>query len=210
MSKIYFYYGAMNCGKSLHLLSNVHNYEQQGKKVLLLKPSSDTRNSKGVISSRVGFSYDAIEFSPDDNLFDIVKNINEDFDCIFIDEIHFATRKQIRELAFVCDKLDINVMTFGLKNSYISGELFEPIKELLYQANSVMEIKSTCTYCNSKATHNLRILNGKPIYDGEIINCGDTKPTDDYYIPVCRKHYFNPKLTKNKFHNYDSNTYYKL
>ena len=56
----------MNCGKSLHLLSNVHNYEEQGKKVLLLKPSTDTRNSKGQISSRVGFSHSAIEFSPED------------------------------------------------------------------------------------------------------------------------------------------------
>ena len=184
----------MNCGKSLHLLSNVHNYEEQGKKVLLLKPSTDTRNSKGQISSRVGFSHSAIEFSPEDNLFDIVKNTNEEIDCIFIDEVHFATKKQIRELVSICDKLNINVMTFGLKNSYISGELFEPIKELLYQANSVMEIKSTCTYCNSKATHHLRIVNGNVIRNGEQNIVGDVKDTDDYYVPVCRKHYYNPVL----------------
>lgn len=184
----------MNCGKSLHLLSNVHNYEEQGKKVLLLKPTFDTRSDNGKISSRTGLSHSAIEFDEDDNLFDIIESNKDNLDCVFIDEIHFATRDQIKELVIACDELDINIMTFGLKNSYLDGELFESVKELLYQANSVMEIKSTCTYCNSKATHHLRVVNGNVIRNGEQNIVGDVKDNDEKYISVCRKHYYNPIL----------------
>lgn len=185
----------MNCGKSLHLLSNVHNYEQQGKRVVLLKPMLDTRNHKGEICSRVGISHSAIEFSEYDNLFNIIERENtSNIDCVFVDEIHFATRDQIKQLVSVCDVLNINVITFGLKNSYADSCIFEGVQELLYHANSIMEIKSTCEMCNSKATHSIRILEGKPVYEGNIINCGDVKKTDDYYLSVCRKHYFNPVL----------------
>lgn len=196
MSKLYFYFGAMNSSKSASLLMNVHNYESQGKNVLILKPSKNIRDSEGVVSSRVGISHLAIEVSTDKNIVEILEqnNNSKKIDCIFVDEVHMFTVEQIRQLVYIVDKLNINIITYGLKNSYVSGKVFEPIQELLFQANSIYEIKSTCNFCNSKATHNLRVVDSKPVYDGEMINCGDTKPTSDYYIPVCRKHYYNPVL----------------
>lgn len=196
MSKLYFYFGAMNSSKSASLLMNVHNYENQGKNVLILKPSKDIRESRGVVSSRVGISHSAIEVSTDENIIEILEQNNnfQKIDCIFVDEVHMFTVKQIRELVYIVDYLNINVITYGLKNSYISGKIFDSIQELLFQTNSMYEIKSTCNFCNSKATHNLRVVDDKPIYSGEIINCGDTKSNSDYYIPVCRKHYYNPVL----------------
>ena len=36
MSKLYFRYGAMNCGKTTSLLQVAHNYEERGMKVVLI------------------------------------------------------------------------------------------------------------------------------------------------------------------------------
>lgn len=193
-NKIYFYYGSMNSGKTASLLINAYNYEEQGKNILILKPKSSTREDEGMVSSRIGLSHKALEFEEDDNLYYLLSEYKKQYknklDCIFIDEIHFATGMQIRELVLVCDVLNITVICYGLKNSYVDGELFESIKELLYQANSVMEIKSVCTYCNSKATHHLRVVNGKIIRDGNKKIVGDIKEADEKYISVCRKCYY--------------------
>ena len=194
MAKLYFYFGAMNSGKSLSLLSNVYNYEQQNKKVLLLKPTFDVRSGEGLIKSRVGLQHQATEFNDNNNLITIVENykvingINPD--CIFVDEVHFATKEHIKQLVSIVDDLGINVICYGLKNSY-TGELFDSIKVLLAEANSVYEIKSSCEFCNSKATHHLRIVNNQIIRGGEQNIVGDILG-DERYISVCRKHWYHP------------------
>ena len=55
MSKLYFRYGAMNCGKSTHLLQVAHNYMEQGMKVLIIKPATDSKGGNKVVS-RLGVS----------------------------------------------------------------------------------------------------------------------------------------------------------
>ena len=198
MSKLYFRFGTMCSSKSLNLLATAHNYESQGKKVLLLKPSLDIRSESGFIESRTGLSAECIDIDRTSDIlsiFLILKHVNnEKYHCILVDEAQFLTTYQVKQLARIVDEFDTPIICWGLKNSFIDSELFEGSQALLYYAEKIEEIKTICFCegCNSKATMNLRVLNGKPIYDGEIVNCGDTKPTDDYYIPVCRKHYFNP------------------
>ena len=53
MAKLYFRYGAMNSGKSTALMQVAHNYEEQGMKVLILKPQVDTKGG-GELVSRLG------------------------------------------------------------------------------------------------------------------------------------------------------------
>lgn len=192
-SKLYFYYGAMASSKSASLLMNVWNYEQQGKQVILLKPSFDTRSEEGQIQSRVGISHAAIEFTKEDNLLDIICSKLQELhyiDCIFIDEVHFATREQVKQLADVVDRLGINVIAYGLKNSYIDGVIFDSVQELIYQCNSMYEIKSTCQWCNSKATHHVRLVNDVPVRNGEENIVGDVDG-EEKYVSVCRYHYYN-------------------
>lgn len=194
MAKLYFYFGTMNSGKSLSLLSNVYNYEQQNKNVLLLKPTFDVRSGEGLIKSRVGLEHKATEFNDNNNLITIVENykiINGTTpDCVFVDEVHFATKEHIKQLVSIVDDLEINVICYGLKNSY-TGELFDSIKVLLTEANSVYEIKSSCEFCNSKATHHLRIVNNQIIRGGEQNIVGDIQG-EEKYISVCRKHWYKP------------------
>lgn len=194
MSKLHFLFSVMNSAKSANLIMVAHNYNELGKRALVLKPSLDTRTSKGKIQSRVGVSIPCMDIDKDENLIELYEKentINNKIQVILIDEANFLTQKQVEQLAYIVDNFNIPIMAYGLKNSYLKSKLFEGSEALLYYADELREIRNIC-HCGKKATMNLRVLNGKPIYDGEIVNCGDTKPTDDYYIPVCRKHYFNP------------------
>ena len=56
--------------------------------------------------------------------------------------------------------------------------------------DKIEEMKTICWFCPHKATMNLRIHNGKPVYEGEQVQIGG----NESYYPVCRKHYFHPQL----------------
>lgn len=53
MAKLYFRYGAMGAGKSTLLMQVAHNYEEKGLKVLVVKPSLDTKGEDRLVS-RIG------------------------------------------------------------------------------------------------------------------------------------------------------------
>ena len=193
MSKLYFRYGAMNSSKSANLLMVAHNYEEQGKKVIIFKPSLDTRSGESLVKSRVGIEHICKDICKDFNFYEYMKDA-QDIDCVLVDESQFCTKEQIKQLTQVADKLNIPVLCYGLKNTYIDGELFEGSAALLYYADSIEEIKTVCQYCNRKAIMNLYLINGQPIYQGNKVQIGDVKG-EEKYVSVCREHYFNtPKI----------------
>lgn len=200
MAKLYFKYGTMNASKSADLLMTAHKYEQQGKKIICMSSSLNTRNEKNYITSRaLDYKHKCFNFDLKTDLYEFMinKTKNDEFNCILIDEAQFLTKEQVFQLTKVVDFLKIPVLCYGLKNSYIKGQLFEGSNALLYYADSIQEIKSVCQFCNSKATMNLRILNGKPVRNsdaGNTVVIGDVDESDDYFISTCRKHYFNESL----------------
>lgn len=190
MASLYFRYGSMGSGKSTDLLKVNHNYQEQEKKTLLYTPSLDNRSGVGIISSRIGLNKPATPVDEDFNIYDSVADEYEEEDKIYavlVDEAQFLSKEQVVQLAEVVDYLDIPVMAFGLKNDF-SNELFEGTKALLIYADKIEEIKTICTRhdCERKATMNLRLSDGEPVYKGEQVMIGG----DDDYIPVCRKHYY--------------------
>lgn len=195
MANLYFYHGVMGSSKSTELLTKVHKYEEQGKKVLLLKPSIDTRSEKGYIESRTGLKHECIDICKKDDIFNIVNNLpsnNGSLSCIFVDEANFLTKEQVEKLRNVVSLLEIDVKCYGLKNTYIDGELFEGSQALLYYADVIEEIDCTCQFCNRDAKMNLRIVNGNPTYNGDTIQIGDIEQSEEYYVPTCYYHYCNP------------------
>jgi thymidine kinase len=186
----------MNSSKTANLLMVAHNYEEQGKNVIVLKPSTDTRTQNNKVESRVGISHEAIVFTKDDNLYLIIQKLLQDqlINCVLVDECQWLTTEQVEQLVYIVDDLNIPVICYGLKNSYVQGFIFEGAKSLLYYADKIEEIKNTCHFCDRKAIMNLRVLNGQPIYDGESTHVGDVEAGEDFYLPTCRKHYFEPKL----------------
>lgn len=192
LAQLFFKYGAMNSGKSIDILKVAHNYEEQGKPVELLTSGVDTRAGRGVIASRIGLKRRVTPVMKDTNVYKLVKDVLADHKiyCVLIDEAQFLTKEHVLQLTKIVDELGVPVMTFGLKNDF-RNELFEGSKYLLIYADKIEEMKTICWFCPHKATMNLRIHNGKPVYEGDQVQIGG----NESYYPVCRKHYFHPELT---------------
>ncbi|HBY90544.1 MAG: thymidine kinase [Ruoffia tabacinasalis] len=187
MAKLYFKFGAMNSGKSIEIVKVAHNYEEQNKPVKIFTSAVDTRTKVGLVASRTGLEREATPITDDMDLYEEIAGIDTELYCILIDEAQFLKKHHILELARVVDQLNIPVMAFGLKNDF-SNELFEGSKYLLIYADKIEELKTICWYCHRKATMNLRINDGEPVYTGEQIQIGG----NESYLPVCRSCYYNP------------------
>ncbi|NWL89339.1 thymidine kinase [Paenibacillus sp. 79R4] len=189
MAQLFFKYGAMNSGKSIEILKVAHNYEEQNKPVLIFTPAVDDRDEVGFVSSRIGLRRQAIPMNKDTDIFDIVKSHSPRLYCVLVDECQFLGEDSIKQLVRIVDELDIPVMAFGLKNDF-QNHLFEGSRQLLIYADKIEEMKTICWFCARKATMNLRVENGKPVYTGEQIQIGG----NESYYPVCRKCHANPPL----------------
>ncbi|KRN59460.1 thymidine kinase [Limosilactobacillus secaliphilus] len=189
VAQLFFKYGAMNSGKSIDILKVAHNYEEQNKPVELMTSGVDTRAGRGVIASRIGLKRKVTPVLNDTDIFKLVKSLDHRIYCVLIDEAQFLTKQHVLQLCHIVDDLNIPVMTFGLKNDF-KNELFEGSKYLLLYADKIEEMKTICWFCPHKATMNLRIHNGKPVYEGDQVQIGG----NESYYPVCRKHYFHPDL----------------
>ncbi|MGT2636750.1 thymidine kinase [Streptococcus ratti] len=189
MAQLYYKYGTMNSGKTIEILKVAHNYEEQGKPVVIMTSSLDTRDEFGVISSRIGMRRKAIPITDDMDIFAYINSFKDEPYCVLIDECQFLSKKNVYDLARIVDELGVPVMAFGLKNDF-QNHLFEGSRELLLMADKIEEIKTICQFCSKKATMVLRTQDGKPVYEGEQIQIGG----NETYIPVCRKHYFHPLI----------------
>lgn len=189
MAQLFFRYGAMNSGKTIEILKVAHNYEEEHKDVIIMTSALDTRSGTGVIASRIGMQRAAKMIEPESNVYDLVKQANPGAACVLIDEAQFLQRHHVLEAARVVDELQIPVMTFGLKNDF-QNELFEGSRYLLLYADKIEEMKTICWFCNKKATMNLRIQAGHPVYEGDQVQIGG----NESYYPVCRYHYQHPEL----------------
>ena len=190
MAKLYFYYSAMNAGKSTALLQASYNYQERGMQTLLFAPAIDDRHKLGCISSRIGLNAEAHLFTPIDNLLEqveaILKQKNE-LKCILIDEAQFLTKTQVLQLTIVVDHLNIPVLCYGLRSDF-RAEAFEGSLYLLIWADEINEIKTVC-YCGRKAIMNIRFdAENHKVTEGKQIEIGG----NERYLSVCRKHF---KLT---------------
>lgn len=173
MAQLYFYYSAMNAGKSTTLLQSAHNYEERGMRALLYTPAIDHRGGEHRIHSRIGIAADAIAFS---EAYDFLEAIRREqqaggVHCVLIDEAQFLTPRQVLQLTCVCDQLSIPVLCYGIRTDF-RGEPFEGSKYLLAWADNLIEIKTICR-TGKKATMNARLdEHGNRVTTGEQIDIG--------------------------------------
>lgn len=187
MAKLYFYYSAMNAGKSTALLQSSFNYRERGMNTLLFTAAIDQRYGRGIISSRIGIEKNALMFDPDTDMFGSVATELEKAEvrCVLIDEAQFLSRAQVFALGRVADELSIPVLCYGLRTDF-QAELFEGSMHLLALADELVELKTICP-CGRKATMNLRIgEDGKAIKEGAQKVIGG----NESYIALCRKHFY--------------------
>jgi thymidine kinase len=178
MAKLYFRHGTVGSAKTLNLLAVAHNYRQQGKKVLLMKPDLDNRFGKERIKSRAGLEGHA------DVLIVNEKSLHgidyTGVSCVLVDEVQFLPPKAIDELRRVTLDCNIPVICYGLRTDFRS-HLFEGTHRLLELADSIEEIKATCFYCNRKSIMNLKHVNGVATNEGPVVDLG----AEEKYFPTC-------------------------
>ena len=170
MSKLYFRYGAMNSGKSTHLMQVAYNYEERGLKVIIVKPKIDNKGGNMLVS-RLGVNRQVdLLVSEEDNIFKIIDNYLEEkirIDCILVDEVQFMKNNQIDQLFEIAVKINIPIICYGLRTDF-KRDGFEGSTRLLLLAHSIEEMKTICA-CGKKAIFNGRKINGKFVFEGEQI-----------------------------------------
>ena len=158
MAKLYFYFSAMNAGKTTTLLQSAYNYRERGMRVAILTPKLDFRAGSGTVASRIGLQAEGIAFERDDDLRRIIDAdiaAHGPLHCVLVDEAQFLTKAQAWQLSEVVDALRIPVLCYGLRTDF-RGELFEGSQYLLAWADELQEIKTIC-HSGKKATMNVRI-----------------------------------------------------
>jgi len=186
VSKLYFYYSAMNAGKSTALLQSRYNYLERGMKTLQFIPAELARKPLH-ITSRIGLEAPALEF---DINFDFLKHTpNQTVDAVFVDEAQLLTKRQVTELSNLVDIYNVPVLCYGLRTDY-RRELFTGSKQLLAVADVIAEIKTIC-FCGRAATTTLRIDADGYADTGSIDDNGDQIELggNESYVSVCRKHH---------------------
>lgn len=152
--KLYYIYGTMNSAKSLNLLAKAHQFEETGSKVLLLKPSFDTR-TKNTIKTRVGLEKPCIVIGENQNIAECISG-HLDCDTIFVDECQFLSVEQIEQLWILSRSLNKRIFCYGLKTDF-NNNLFDASARLLVLADKVEELISKCQFCGSKATTHKKV-----------------------------------------------------
>ncbi len=186
MSKLYFYFSAMNAGKTTTLLQSDFNYRERGMYTMCFLPSVVAEQWNPVITSRVGLSRVPIILKNDMDVLGVVvqEMAKNTVSCIFVDEAQFLSKRHVRQLCRIVDRLDIPVLTYGLRTDF-QGELFEGSRHLLAWADHLQEIKTIC-FCGKKAIMTARFDGfGNKVIDGDQIDCGG----NDRYISLCRHHH---------------------
>lgn len=186
MAQLYFYYSAMNAGKSTSLLQSAHNYREQGMHVALFTAAIDDRYGRGIIRSRIGLQASAQLFETSSEFLSTVQSMHSEtpLACVLVDEAQFLTRSQVDQLARVVDELNVPVLCFGIRTDF-QGELFPGSSRLLAIADKLAELKTVCV-CGRKATMTVRLDDaGKVVAAGEQVQIGG----NDRYESKCRRHY---------------------
>jgi thymidine kinase len=184
MAKLYFYYSAMNAGKTTTLLQSAHNYHERGMRTLILTPRLDDRFGEGVVASRIGLKARGLIFERGDDLQAMVLS---DVDrlgplhCVLVDESQFLNRQQVWQLTEIVDRMHIPVLAYGLRTDF-RGDLFEGSQYLLAWADNLIEIKTIC-HTGRKATMVVRVdEHGRAVTDGPQVEIGG----NERYVSVSR------------------------
>lgn len=191
-AELTYIHGAMGSRKTAEVLMMKYNYEERGRRVLLLKPKVDERDGGHIIRSRTGFQSECEVIDEDFNACNLnlfnANNGKRRCDIVLVDEAQFLTVPQVMQLVIIVDEFDMPVTCYGLRTDF-QGNMFPGSERLLALADNIKQIDPVC-WCGRKAVMNARYQNGKVIKHGEQVLLGG----DDKYISLCRKHWFEGRL----------------
>ena len=200
MAKLYFKYGAMGSSKTAQALITRYNYEENGLKVWLIKPSADTRDGEDILRSRIGLESQVTVIAPEQDIYRQFAAEKRDCHVIIADECQFFTEAQIDQLRAIVNEYNIPVICFGLRTDF-QTKLFPGSMRLMEVADTIQEIKTICD-CGNKATVNARIdPDGYIITEGAQVFLGG----NDAYIAMCHRCYIRGIRDRKKIKLHNNN-----
>lgn len=183
MAKLIFNYAAMNSGKSMDLIRTVYNYEENGLKVLVMKPEVDTKGGS-TIETRAGLSRNVDIIIPKGgDIMPALVGMLDNVSCIFVDEAQFLSKIQVLQLFMTSVTMNIDVICYGLRTNF-KGDLFEGSAALMALASEIHEFRGLCK-CGKIARFNARRVNGEYEKVGKEVVIDGTKNVE--YVPLCRE-----------------------
>lgn len=188
MAKLFFRYGAMGSSKTANALMVEYNYRERGKKAIMAKPMTDTRDGELIIRSRIGLELPCVLV---EDLVQMPEKEIKEYDCVIVDEAQFCTKSQIEYFVHLVDDLNIPVICYGLRADF-RNELFEGSLWLLAWADVIEEIRTVC-WCGKAARTNARFNDQGIIREGDQVCLGGNSS----YIALCRKHWKEGNLGPN-------------
>ena len=193
--KLYFRYGTMGSAKTALLLTNAYNFEERGIAYLCFKPATDTREDRNVIRSRIGIERECRWIFPESDIYEEIATMSGSGamlpEWILVDEAQFLSSRQVEQLARIVDDFGCNIICYGLRTDFKTN-LFEGSRRLFELADSIDEVKSTCS-CGGKTIVNARIdSKGEIITEGKQVEIGG----NDRYMSVCRRCWTNKRIER--------------
>jgi thymidine kinase len=154
--------GCMFSGKTEELLRRLRRAEIAGQSVAVFKPDLDDRYGEDTVGTHNGRSWEATVVDPSgDGVWDIADALNGE-EVVAVDEANFFAD----ELASVCDFLADDgrrVVVSGTDQTF-RGEPFDPLPQLVAQAEYVEKYQAICAECGEPATRNQRLIDGDPAH----------------------------------------------
>ncbi len=190
MAKLYFRYGAMNCGKSSALMQVAYNYNENDKNVVVVKSSIDTK-ADDYLESRIGLRRKVdLLIDPNDSFIQYFEKWAEDVSCVLVDEAQFLSPKQVEELHYFTKLYEIPVICYGLLTDFQTHSF--PGSQRLFELADEKEELATICHCGEKARFNARFVNGVFQTEGKKVVI-DGSNDSVVYKPMCGKCYIKRK-----------------
>ena len=155
------------------MLQAAYNYEERGHRVLLAKPSVDTKGDRGILS-RLGVTR-GVDFllTPETDAYalfqehraQVVARDGLDVSALLVDEAQFLTEAQVDDLLRIAILENIPVLAYGIRTDF-QTVAFPGSRRLLEIAHSLEELKTICR-CGRKAVFNGRKIDGRFVFDGD-------------------------------------------
>lgn len=176
----------MNSGKSTALLQAAYNYEERGHRVLIAKPSTDTKGDRSIVS-RLGVVRE-VDFlvGAEQGLRDVFLAEREGLggvSCLLVDEAQFLTPAQVDDALRIALIDDVPVLAYGIRTDFLTSA-FPGSGRLLEIAHSLEELKTICR-CGRKAIFNPRKVNGHFVFDGDQVAIDGDEVTYEALCGAC-------------------------
>jgi thymidine kinase len=184
VAKLYFRYSAMNSGKTTALIQTAHNYEERGMRVLVLKPSVDSKGQQTVVS-RLGITRAVDVVIDTHHHIPTLLKAKGEADCILVDEAQFLQPVQVSDLFWYAVDRNVPVIAYGLRTDF-KTDGFPGASRLLELAHEISELKTICR-CGKKAMLNARKVDGHYVLEGNQVEIDDKSHVE--YEALCAQDY---------------------